>query len=281
MNKIKYLITIENYLYKYTIMEDSNSIDFFKSEEEKILNVLSLEEKLALFDELIYNTDLLDKNIATEFSIIYQLNNSLKNLPLKRLANILITDIFKSVDEDFMINESIIMYLSNERITNSAFYQDGISFKYDLVERMIGNTYEEEVDMKNRIITDLFFAYPFLEEDRRIINNKKSANILAKRLEMTDFLDSKEKEDILMGFTLETMLGGVESTREIRQNKDFTTSSKIYLESISDPLDDDMLGEILETFSYNAYEYKDTPYYKEVVKVFNKKLTHNINKWFN
>ena len=36
---------------------------------------------------------------------------------------------------------------------------------------------------------------------------------------MTDFLDSKEKEDILMGFTLETMLGGVESTREIRQNK--------------------------------------------------------------
>ena len=281
MNKIKYLITIENYLYKYTIMEDSNSIDFFKSEEEKILNVLSLEEKLVLFDELIYNTDLLDKNIATEFSIIYQLNNSLKNLPLKRLANILITDIFKSVDEDFMINESIIMYLSNERITNSAFYQDGISFKYDLVERMIGNTYEEEVDMKNRIITDLFFAYPFLEEDRRIINNKKSANILAKRLEMTDFLDSKEKEDILMGFTLETMLGGVESTREIRQNKDFTTSSKIYLESISDPLDDDMLGEILETFSYNAYEYKDTPYYKEVVKVFNKKLTHNINKWFN
>ncbi len=278
MNKIKYLITIENYLYKYTIMEDSNSIDFFKSEEEKILNVLSLEEKLVLFDELIYNTDLLDKNIATEFSIIYQLNNSLKNLPLKRLANILITDIFKSVDEDFMINESIIMYLSNERITNSAFYQDGISFKYDLVERMIGNTYEEEVDMKNRIITDLFFAYPFLEEDRRIINNKKSANILAKRLEMTDFLDSKEKEDILMGFTLETMLGGVESTREIRQNKDFTTSSKIYLESISDPLDDDMLGEILETFSYNAYEYKDTPYYKEVVKVFNKKLTHNINK---
>lgn len=278
MNKKKYLITIENYLYKYTIMEDSNSIDFFKSEEEKILNVLSLEEKLVLFDELIYNTDLLDKNIATEFSIIYQLNNSLKNLPLKRLANILITDIFKSVDEDFMINESIIMYLSNERITNSAFYQDGISFKYDLVERMIGNTYEEEVDMKNRIITDLFFAYPFLEEDRRIINNKKSANILAKRLEMTDFLDSKEKEDILMGFTLETMLGGVESTREIRQNKDFTTSSKIYLESISDPLDDDMLGEILETFSYNAYEYKDTPYYKEVVKVFNKKLTHNINK---
>lgn len=278
MNKIKYLITIENYLYKYTIMEDSNSIDFFKSEEEKILNVLSLEEKLVLFDELIYNTDLLDKNIATEFSIIYQLNNSLKNLPLKRLANILITDIFKSVDEDFMINESIIMYLSNERITNSAFYQDGISFKYDLVERMIGNTYEEEVDMKNRIITDLFFAYPFLEEDRRIINNKKSSNILAKRLEMTDFLDSKEKEDILMGFTLETMLGGVESTREIRQNKDFTTSSKIYLESISDPLDDDMLGEILETFSYNAYEYKDTPYYKEVVKVFNKKLTHNINK---
>lgn len=278
MNKIKYLITIENYLYKYTIMEDSNSIDFFKSEEEKILNALSLEEKLVLFDELIYNTDLLDKNIATEFSIIYQLNNSLKNLPLKRLANILITDIFKSVDEDFMINESIIMYLSNERITNSAFYQDGISFKYDLVERMIGNTYEEEVDMKNRIITDLFFAYPFLEEDRRIINNKKSANILAKRLEMTDFLDSKEKEDILMGFTLETMLGGVESTREIRQNKDFTTSSKIYLESISDPLDDDMLGEILETFSYNAYEYKDTPYYKEVVKVFNKKLTHNINK---
>lgn len=278
MNKIKYLITIENYLYKYTIMEDSNSIDFFKSEEEKILNVLSLEEKLVLFDELIYNTDLLDKNIATEFSIIYQLNNSLKNLPLKRLANILITDIFKSVDEDFMINESIIMYLSNERITNSAFYQDGISFKYDLVERMIGNTYEEEVDMKNRIITDLFFAYPFLEEDRRIINNKKSANILAKHLEMTDFLDSKEKEDILMGFTLETMLGGVESTREIRQNKDFTTSSKIYLESISDPLDDDMLGEILETFSYNAYEYKDTPYYKEVVKVFNKKLTHNINK---
>lgn len=278
MNKIKYLITIENYLYKYTIMEDSNSIDFFKSEEEKILNVLPLEEKLVLFDELIYNTDLLDKNIATEFSIIYQLNNSLKNLPLKRLANILITDIFKSVDEDFMINESIIMYLSNERITNSAFYQDGISFKYDLVERMIGNTYEEEVDMKNRIITDLFFAYPFLEEDRRIINNKKSANILAKRLEMTDFLDSKEKEDILMGFTLETMLGGVESTREIRQNKFFTTSSKIYLESISDPLDDDMLGEILETFSYNAYEYKDTPYYKEVVKVFNKKLVHNINK---
>lgn len=278
MNKIKYLITIENYLYKYTIMEDSNSIDFFKSEEEKILNVLSLEEKLVLFDELIYNTDLLDKNIATEFSIIYQLNNSLKNLPLKRLANILITDIFKSVDENFMINESIIMYISNERITNSAFYQDGISFKYDLVERMIGNTYEEEIDMKNRVITDLFFAYPFLEEDRRIINNKKSANILAKRLEMTDFLDSKEKEDILMGFTLETMLGGVESTREIRQNKDFTTSSKIYLESISDPLDDDMLGEILETFSYNAYEYKDTPYYKEVVKVFNKKLTHNINK---
>ncbi len=35
MNKIKYLITIENYLYKYTIMEDSNSIDFFKKRRRK------------------------------------------------------------------------------------------------------------------------------------------------------------------------------------------------------------------------------------------------------
>ena len=37
MNKIKYLITIENYLYKYTIMEDSNSIDFFKAKKKRFL----------------------------------------------------------------------------------------------------------------------------------------------------------------------------------------------------------------------------------------------------
>ncbi len=74
------------------------------------------------------------------------------------------------------------------------------------------------------------------------------------------------------------MLGSRESIGETNKSKNFETSSKIYLESIADPLNDDMLDEMLETFSYNAYEYNDTPYYKEVVKVFSKKLTHNINE---
>lgn len=281
MNRIKYLIEVEKYLYKYTLIGDNNLINFFKKEEKEIISNLSIEEKIATFDELVYNTDILDENIATEFSIVYQFNNHLKKLPLKRLANILITDIFKEADSDFIINESIIRYLSKERITNSCFYQDGISFKYDLVERMIGNAYEEQTRIKEGIITDLFFTYPTLEEDRRLIHNKKSANILAKRLEMTDFLNMTEKEDILMGFTLDTMLGSRESIEETSNSKNFETSSKIYLESISDPLDKEMLDEMLETFSYSAYEYKDTHYYKEVIKVFSKKLTHNVNKWFN
>ena len=281
MDKIKYLMEIEKYLYKYTLIGDNNLIDFFKKEEGEIISNLSIEEKLAAFDELVYNTNILDENIATEFSIIYQFNNHLKKLPLKRLANILIDDILKDVDSDFIISESIIRYLSKEKINNSSFCQDGISFKYDLVERMIGNAYEEQTSIKKKISTDLFFAYPILEEDRRLIHDKKSANILAKRLEMTDFLNMTEKEDILMGFTLDTMLGSRESIGETNKSKNFETSSKIYLESIADPLNDDMLDEMLETFSYNAYEYNDTPYYKEVVKVFSKKLTHNINEWFN
>lgn len=94
MNRIKYLIEVEKYLYKYTLIGDNNLINFFKKEEKEIISNLSIEEKIATFDELVYNTDILDENIATEFSIVYQFNNHLKKLPLKRLANILITDIF-------------------------------------------------------------------------------------------------------------------------------------------------------------------------------------------
>lgn len=82
MNRIKYLIEVEKYLYKYTLIGDNNLINFFKKEEKEIISNLSIEEKIATFDELVYNTDILDENIATEFSIVYQFNNHLKKLPL-------------------------------------------------------------------------------------------------------------------------------------------------------------------------------------------------------
>ncbi len=278
MEKAKYLIELEKYLYKYTIAGDNNIVDFLKNEEEETISRLSTDKKIALFNELVYNTSLLDEGLATEFAIIYQFSNRLKKLPLKRLANILITDIIKEIGDEPIISESIDMYLANEQIANSSFYDDGITFKYDLVERMIGNTYEENYFRKQKIIDDLFFAYPYLEEDRRLIHNKESANILAKRLEMMDFVSDIEKDNILIGFVLDTIIGNLEKGIDIGKSKNFEIASKIYLESISEPIPDELLEETIETFSYNAYEYNDTPYYKEVVKVFSKKLTHNINE---
>lgn len=281
MEKAKYLIELEKHLYKYTIAGNNNIVDFLKNEEEETISRLSTDKKIALFNELVYNTSLLDEGLATEFAIIYQFSNRLKKLPLKRLANILITDIIKEIGDEPIISESIDMYLANEQIANSSFYDDGITFKYDLVERMIGNTYEENYFRKQKIIDDLFFAYPYLEEDRRLIHNKESANILAKRLEMMDFVSDIEKDNILIGFVLDTIIGNLEKGIDIGKSKNFEMASKIYFESISEPIPDELLEETIETFSYNAYEYNDTPYYKEVVKVFSKKLTHNINEWFN
>ncbi len=278
MEKAKYLIELEKYLYKYTIAGNNNIVDFLKNEEEETISRLSTDKKIALFNELVYNTSLLDEGLATEFAIIYQFSNRLKKLPLKRLANILITDIIKEIGDGPIISESIDMYLANEQIANSSFYDDGITFKYDLVERMIGNTYEENYFRKQKIIDDLFFAYPYLEEDRRLIHNKESANILAKRLEMMDFVSDIEKDNILIGFVLDTIIGNLEKGIDIGKSKNFEMASKIYFESISEPIPDELLEETVETFSYNAYEYNDTPYYKEVVKVFSKKLTHNINE---
>lgn len=278
MEKAKYLIELEKYLYKYTIAGNNNIVDFLKNEEEETISRLSTDKKIALFNELVYNTSLLDEGLATEFAIIYQFSNRLKKLPLKRLANILITDIIKEIGDEPIISESIDMYLANEQIANSSFYDDGITFKYDLVERMIGNTYEENYFRKQKIIDDLFFAYPYLEEDRRLIRNKESANILAKRLEMMDFVSDIEKDNILIGFVLDTIIGNLEKGIDIGKSKNFEIASKIYFESISEPIPDELLEETVETFSYNAYEYNDTPYYKEVVKVFSKKLTHNINE---
>lgn len=278
MEKAKYLIELEKYLYKYTIAGNNNIVDFLKNEEEETISRLSTDKKIALFNELVYNTSLLDEGLATEFAIIYQFSNRLKKLPLKRLANILITDIIKEIGDEPIISESIDMYLANEQIANSSFYDDGITFKYDLVERMIGNTHEENYFRKQKIIDDLFFAYPYLEEDRRLIHNKESANILAKRLEMMDFVSDIEKDNILIGFVLDTIIGNLEKGIDIGKSKNFEMASKIYLESISEPIPDELLEETVETFSYNAYEYNDTPYYKEVVKVFSKKLTHNINE---
>ena len=281
MEKAKYLIELEKHLYKYTIAGNNNIVDFLKNEEEETISRLSTDKKIALFNELVYNTSLLDEGLATEFAIIYQFSNRLKKLPLKRLANILITDIIKEIGDEPIISESIDMYLANEQIANSSFYDDGITFKYDLVERMIGNTYEENYFRKQKIIDDLFFAYPYLEEDRRLIHNKESANILAKRLEMMDFVSDIEKDNILIGFVLDTIIGNLEKGIDIGKSKNFEMASKIYFESISEPIPDELLEETVETFSYNAYEYNDTPYYKEVIKVFSKKLTHNINEWFN
>ena len=278
MEKAKYLIELEKHLYKYTIAGNNNIVDFLKNEEEETISRLSTDKKIALFNELVYNTSLLDEGLATEFAIIYQFSNRLKKLPLKRLANILITDIIKEIGDEPIISESIDMYLANEQIANSSFYDDGITFKYDLVERMIGNTYEENYFRKQKIIDDLFFAYPYLEEDRRLIHNKESANILAKRLEMMDFVSDIEKDNILIGFVLDTIIGNLEKGIDIGKSKNFEMASKIYFESISEPIPDELLEETIETFSYNAYEYNDTPYYKEVVKVFSKKLTHNINE---
>ena len=278
MEKAKYLMELEKHLYKYTIAGNNNIVDFLKNEEEETISRLSTDKKIALFNELVYNTSLLDEGLATEFAIIYQFSNRLKKLPLKRLANILITDIIKEIGDEPIISESIDMYLANEQIANSSFYDDGITFKYDLVERMIGNTYEENYFRKQKIIDDLFFAYPYLEEDRRLIHNKESANILAKRLEMMDFVSDIEKDNILIGFVLDTIIGNLEKGIDIGKSKNFEMASKIYFESISEPIPDELIEETIETFSYNAYEYNDTPYYKEVVKVFSKKLTHNINE---
>ena len=95
------------------------------------------------------------------------------------------------------------------------------------------------------------------------------------------FVSDIEKDNILIGFVLDTIIGNLEKGIDIGKSKNFEIASKIYLESISEPIPDELLEETVETFSYNAYEYNDTPYYKEVIKVFSKKLTHNINEWFN
>ena len=47
---------------------------------------------------------------------------------------------------------------------------------------------------KQKIIGDLFFVYSNLEEDKEILHNTESSNILAKRFDMIDYFFNNEEK---------------------------------------------------------------------------------------
>jgi hypothetical protein len=259
-------------------------INFLKEEEKIAIDKLTFKEKNNLLDRLFaIHPSLLSKKFPTDTLIIYQTK---RNLPLIRLANILIKDILTSNEATIKTSNDTNNFLIGEGIYEAQLFDDCFAFRYDYIERIVGRILEsKQIDekRKNKIVKDFFFTYNELEEDKRHLHNTESADILAKHFDMLDsFLNDAEKKEVYINICLENMLLNIENDKIIGNKKLYSPLINIQVESLLAPLSAEDLIETQERFSYDLFNYNidctKNIYYQETEKVFKKLLINNVNK---
>ena len=282
MKSLTYFEQLEKIIYKSILENNKDALLFLKTEEEKEFAKLSIDDLNNLLEQLFISHQFLQtEKVPTDTLILNQLE---KNISLKRLINIIIDNILSYDQLEIWFSSLVEHYLAKEGLLENSILNDCIAFRTDYIERVIGRIFESRDishNKKQKIIKDLFFVYSDLVEDKEILHNIESSNILAKRFDMIDyFFDDEEKKEIYVGLCLENILINVEnSTRNSNKNNTF---ANIQVESMLAPLSIDTLIEAKQIFDYDIFNcninIKNHTYYEETEKVFKKLLVNNINK---
>lgn len=282
MKSLTYFEQLEKIIYKSILKNNKEMLIFLKTEEKKEIAKLSIDDLNNLLDQLFNSHQFLQtEKIPTDTLIINQFE---KNICLKRLINIIIDNILSYNQLEICFSSLEEHYLAKEGLLENSVLDDCIAFRTDYIERVIGRIFESKDiphNKKQKVIRDLFFVYSNLEEDKEILHNTESSNILAKRFDMIDyFFNNEEKKEIYVSLCLENMLTNIESNTK-NSNKNNTLAS-IQVESMLAPLSIDTLMETKQIFDYDIFNcninIKNHTYYEEVEKVFKKLLVNNINK---
>lgn len=282
MKSLTYFEQLEKIIYKSILENNKDALLFLKEEEEKEFAKLSIDDLNNLLEQLFVSHQFLQtEKVPTDTLILNQLE---KNISLKRLINIIIDNILSYDQLEIWFSSLAEHYLAKEGLLENSILNDCIAFRTDYIERVIGRIFESRDishNKKQKIIKDLFFVYSNLEEDKEILHNTESSNILAKRFDMIDyFFNDEEKKEIYVGLCLENMLTNVENNTK-NSNKN-NTLANIQVESMLAPLSIDALIEAKQIFDYDIFNcninIKNHTYYEETEKVFKKLLVNNINK---
>lgn len=282
MKSLTYFEQLEKIIYKSILENNKDALLFLKEEEEKEFTKLSIDDLNNLLEQLFVSHQFLQtEKVPTDTPILNQLE---KNISLKRLINIIIDNILSYDQLEIWFSSLAEHYLAKEGLLENSILNDCIAFRTDYIERVIGRIFESRDishNKKQKIIKDLFFVYSNLEEDKEILHNTESSNILAKRFDMIDyFFNDEEKKEIYVGLCLENMLTNVENNTK-NSNKN-NTLANIQVESMLAPLSIDALIEAKQIFDYDIFNcninIKNHTYYEEAEKVFKKLLVNNINK---
>ena len=282
MKSLTYFEQLEKIIYKSILENNKDALLFLKEEEEKEFAKLSIDDLNNLLEQLFVSHQFLQtEKVPTDTLILNQLE---KNISLKRLINIIIDNILSYDQLEIWFSSLAEHYLAKEGLLENSILNDCIAFRTDYIERVIGRIFESRDishNKKQKIIKDLFFVYSNLEEDKEILHNTESSNILAKRFDMIDyFFNDEEKKEIYVGLCLENMLTNVENNTK-NSNKN-NTLANIQVESMLAPLSIDALIEAKQIFDYDIFNcninIKNHTYYEEAEKVFKKLLVNNINK---
>ncbi len=282
MKSLTYFEQLEKIIYKSILENNKDALLFLKEEEEKEFAKLSIDDLNNLLEQLFVSHQFLQtEKVPTDTLILNQLE---KNISLKRLINIIIDNILSYDQLEIWFSSLAEHYLAKEGLLENSILNDCIAFRTDCIERVIGRIFESRDishNEKQKIIKDLFFVYSNLEEDKEILHNTESSNILAKRFDMIDyFFNDEEKKEIYVGLCLENMLTNVENNTK-NSNKN-NTLANIQVESMLAPLSIDTLIEAKQIFDYDIFNcninIKNHTYYEETEKVFKKLLVNNINK---
>lgn len=282
MKSLTYFEQLEKIIYKSILENNKDALLFLKEEEEKEFAKLSIDDLNNLLEQLFVSHQFLQtEKVPTDTLILNQLE---KNISLKRLINIIIDNILSYDQLEIWFSSLAEHYLAKEGLLENSILNDCIAFRTDYIERVIGRIFESRDishNKKQKIIKDLFFVYSNLEEDKEILHNTESSNILAKSFDMIDyFFNDEEKKEIYVGLCLENMLTNVENNTK-NSNKN-NTLANIQVESMLAPLSIDALIEAKQIFDYDIFNcninIKNHTYYEEAEKVFKKLLVNNINK---
>ena len=141
---------------------------------------------------------------------------------------------------------NLLDHPSSKRSTTwNSIPNDCIVFRPYYIKKIIGRILENSnISHNKKTVKDLFFIYGNLEEDKRVLHNTKSSDILAKRFDMLDFFfEEEERKEVYID---------------------------LYLESMLIPLSTDDLIEIKEKFYYDMFNCNID---------IKKLLVNNINKW--
>lgn len=272
MKSLTYFEQLEKIIYKSILKNNKEMLIFLKTEEKKEIAKLSINDLNNLLDQLFNSHQFLQtEKIPTDTLIINQFE---KNICLKRLINIIIDNILSYDQLEICFSSLEEHYLVKEGLLENSILDDCIAFRTDYIERVIGRIFENKDiphNKKQKIIGDLFFVYSNLEEDKEILHNTESSNILAKRFDMIDyFFNNEEKKEIYVSLCLENMLTNIENNTK-NSNKN-NTLANIQVESMLAPLSIDTLMETKQIFDYDIFNcninIKNHTYYEEVEKVY-------------